>query len=137
MNKKLATKAVEALTGPGFESRSGFCLRWTRQVVQSVYGSKYDAYWTASATETMAKVKGSPYAVKVDNTLPAGGSQVGDILLKGTKTSGKYGHVGIRVIGNKVAENSSAHTSGTDREARGLRSLDAFGSFELIMRLPE
>lgn len=135
-NKKLADAAENALTAQGFESKSGYCQKWVRQVVQSVYGGDFDKFWTASAAETMALFKKSPYAVKVDPTLPGGGSVVGDILYKGTKTSGKYGHVGIRVAGNKVAENSSSHVSGNDREARGTRSLAAYGAFELIVRLP-
>lgn len=130
-NLKLATRAKGALTAKGFESKSGYCQKWTRQTVQSLFGKKYDKYWKPSAVETMEEFRGSPYAVPVEN-----GSVIGDILYKGTKTSGRYGHVGIRIAGNKVAENSSAHTSDTDREARGTRSLEAFGKYELIVRLP-
>jgi hypothetical protein len=131
-NKKLAAKAVAALTEPGFEKTAGYCQKFTRQVVQSALGHQYDKFFKASAVETMNAFKKSPYAVPVAN-----GSQIGDILYKGTKTSGKYGHVGIRVAGNKVAENSSSHVSEGDRDARGTRSLDAFGAYELIVRLPE
>jgi hypothetical protein len=132
MNKKLGKQAEEALTAKGFESRSGYCQRWVRQVVQKMYGSEFNEYFKASAYETMLAFKDSPYAVD-----PEKGSVIGDILYKGRKTSGKYGHVGIRVAGNKVAENSSAHVSETDREARGTRTLDAYGAYELIVRLPE
>lgn len=136
-NKKLAKQAVDALTDPGFESEAGYCQRWVRQVVQAAHGNKYDKYFKASAVETMKAFAKSPYAVKVNPDVVGGGTVVGDILYKGTKTSGRHGHVGIRVVGNKVAENSSAHTSDTDREARGTRSLVAYGDFELIVRLPE
>lgn len=139
MSKALATVANAAVTATsGFEKVSGYCQRFMRQCTQKVYGSKYDDYMKSSAAETMAAFKNSPYAVKVDPNILGGGSVPGDILYKGTKTSGKYGHVGIRVPGNKVAENSSSHINEAgDRDARGFRSLQAFGDFELIVRLPE
>jgi len=137
MNKKLAATATSALTGPGFESRTGFCQRFVRQVVQATLGHEYDGCFKASAVESMAAFKGTPYAVKVDPNLPGGGAQPGDLLYKGRKTSGRFGHVGI-CIGTKVAENSSSHVGETtgDRDARGTRSLAAFGAYELIVRLP-
>lgn len=130
MNKVLADQAVKALTGEGFEKKAGYCQKFVRQCVQKIYGSRFDEYFKASAYETMLAFQNSPYAV------PAGqGSQVGDLLYKGRKTSGRYGHVAIRILGNKVAENSSSHVSETDRDARGMRSLEAFGAYELIVRL--
>lgn len=132
MGKKLATVAAAALTEPGFESKAGYCQRFTRQCVQKAYGHKYDKYFKSSAYETMLAFRGTPYEVPMSE-----GTQVGDILYKGRKTSGKYGHVGIRILGNKVAENSSSHVSNTDREARGTRSLDAFAPYEMIVRLPD
>ncbi len=82
----------------------------------------------------MLAFKKSPYAVDVSH-----GSVPGDILYKGRKTSGRFGHVGIRIEGNKVAENSSSHVDPEhgDNDARGTRSLEAFGAYELIVRLPE
>src|SRR6476660_5629063 len=133
-NLKLAHKASEALTAKsGFEKQSGYCCRFVRQVIQAVYGNKYDKYFKASAYETMLAFKDSPYAVKLTKGELGGGSVIGDILFKGNKTSGKFGHVGIRVAGNKIAENSSAHFNEKegDHDARGTRSLQAWGDFEL------
>jgi hypothetical protein len=132
MNKRLAENAAKALTIEGFASEAGWCMRFVRQVIQATYGHDYDSYFRGSAYETMLAFKRSGYAVAVES-----GSVVGDILFKGRKTSGYYGHVGIRIAGNKVAENSSSHTSDKDREARHTRSLKAYGDFELIVRLPE
>jgi hypothetical protein len=132
MNKKLAAAAENALTGDGFTSTAGMCQKFVRQVIQSQYGSKYNKYFGGSAVETMENFRKSPYAVD-----PSKGTQLGDILYKGRKTSGRYGHVGIRILGNKVAENSSSHVSERDREARGTRTLSAYGKYELIVRLPE
>jgi hypothetical protein len=47
--------------------------------------------------------------------------------------SGGNGHVAIRILGNKVAENSSVHWDG--RDARGVRTLKEFGNFDMIVRL--
>lgn len=133
-NKKLAATATEALTAKGYEKRPGWCQKWIRQVVQKTHGNKYDKYFDDSAYLTMLNFKKSPYAVPAVEP-----TQVGDILYKGRKTSGKHGHVGIRILGNKVAENSSSHVdpSAGDNDARGTRSLDAYGAYELIVRLPE
>lgn len=138
-NNKLAKTAVAGLTAEsGFEKISGYCMRYVRQCIQKTHGHKYDKYFRPSAVESMEAFRNSPYAVKVDPNQPGGGSVAGDILFKGTRTSGKYGHVGIRVPGNKVAENSSSHINEAgDRDARGTRSLEAYGKFELIVRLPE
>ena len=134
MGKKLAAVATDAVTADkGFERGSGYCQKWVRQCVQKLHGHRFDEYFKGSAVETMEAFRNSPYAVKVSD-----GSVPGDILYKGRKTSGTYGHTGIRVPGNRVAENSSSHINEAgDRDARGFRSLDAFGKYELIVRLED
>lgn len=137
MSKALATAAIPALTDKNFVKTAGYCQKWIRQLIMKTYGTAkykkyFEKYMGASAVETMNNFKNSPYAVPVKN-----GSMVGDILYKGNKTSGKYGHVGVRIPGNKVAENSSSHVGPGDNDARGIRSLSAYGDFELIVRLPE
>lgn len=135
-NRKLAQRATEALTAEkGFTKTPGMCQKWLRQVVQSLYGNTYNRYFKASAYETMLAFENSPFAVKPEN-----GSLPGDILYKGRKTSGKHGHVGIRLTGNKVAENSSYHVLNDPPgkvDARGTRTLFQYGDYELIVRLPE
>jgi hypothetical protein len=135
MNKPLADQAKKGLTDNSVKT-AGYCQKWFRQQLIKTYGMKlykkyFEKYMKGSAYETMLAFKNSPYAVPVSN-----GSVVGDVLYKGRKTSGKYGHVAIRVPANLVAENSSSHVGPGDNDARGLRSLNAYGSYELIVRLP-
>ena len=72
--------------------------------------------------------------------------QAGDLIYKGTATSGPFGHVGIafhNIINGAtalcVAENSSYHINpehmGDVSGAKGWRTLPAFGPFEMIVRL--
>lgn len=135
MSKELAEQAVKGLTDNRSAKTAGYCQKWVRQQIQKTYGSRFDKYMAESATLTMEAFRDSPYFVEVDRDQLGGGSVPGDILYKGTKTSGRFGHVGIRILGNKVAENSSSHVSGRG-DARGTRSLQAFGKFEGIVRLP-
>jgi hypothetical protein len=81
-NEGLAKQAEAALTAKGFESKAGYCQRWTRQVVQAVYGNEFDEYFKASAYETMLAFQDSPYAVDPDQ-----GSLIGDILYTLNRTS--------------------------------------------------
>jgi hypothetical protein len=128
MNEPLITAAKHGLSDPHFITLPHRCQQWLRQVVQSVYGSQFDDFWKGSAATTGRCFQHSPYAVPLAN-----GSQPGDILYK-LKGSGGDGHVGIRLPGNLVAENSSVHWDG--RDARGTRTLKEFGNFDLIVRLP-
>jgi hypothetical protein len=135
MNKPLADQAKKGLTDKSVKT-AGYCQRWVRQQIMATYGptlyKKYfEKFMKGSAYETMLAFQKSPYAVPVSN-----GSVIGDILYKGRKTSGKYGHVGIRIVGNRVAENSSSHIAPGDNDARGIRSYEAYGPYELIVRLP-
>jgi hypothetical protein len=136
MNKPLADQAKKGLTDKSVKT-AGRCQHWVRLQIIEAYGARlyrkyFQKYMKGSAYETMLAFQKSPYAVPVEN-----GSVIGDILYKGRKTSGKYGHVGIRIAGNKVAENSSSHIAPGDNDARGIRSYEAFGPYELIVRLPE
>lgn len=125
----LAASARRALTAVGFVKRSGMCQKFARQNVQFVYGSQFDKFHKATAELSRAAWANSIYSVPLHH-----GSRVGDILYKRGTPSQPEGHVGIRVAGNLVAENSSVH--GGDGDARGLRGLSAFGKPDLIVRLP-
>ena len=132
MNKKLsdaATKAVHAKTG--FTKEKSMCQKFTRQVIQSVYGSKFDKFFKGSAKETgEAFLKDGKYVIDKKR-----GSVPGDLLYK-LDGSGGFGHVGIRVEQNQVAENSVRHYARSGgRDGRGFRSLQEFGDFDLIIRL--
>lgn len=126
----IAAMARHALTAGGFERGRSMCQRWTRQVRQAVYGHKYDQYDGATAEAARKLWSTSPYAVA-----PERGSLIGDILYKRGTPSQPAGHVGIRIAGNRVAENSSVHFDGHD--GRGTRSLEEFGKVDLIVRLPK
>lgn len=138
MSKALATQAKKGLSDNSV-SEAGMCQMWVRQQIMKTYGqAKYEKYFerfmAGSAYLTMQNFRKSKYAVPVKD-----GSLIGDILYKGRKTSGTHGHVGIRIAGNKVAENSSSHVDSDsgDHDARGIRSLSAYGDWELTVRLPE
>lgn len=127
MNQRINDEALHALTAPGFASTPHMCQRWVREVVQAVYGSRYDRFWKSTALLTGASFHGAGLFVPLGE-----GSVPGDLLYK-LHGSGGDGHVGIRILGNQVAENSSVHWDG--RDARGCRSLTEFGNFDLIVRL--
>lgn len=96
--------------------------------MQAVYGDRFDEYWRDSALHTGLAFRSSPYNVPLTQ-----GSTQGALLYK-LHGSGGDGHVGIRVMGNMVAENSSVHWDG--RDARGKRTLREFGNFDVIVILP-
>jgi hypothetical protein len=120
--------AQRALTGSQFEARPHLCQKWVRQVIQSLYSDTFDQLFETDAIRTGNCFNAHGLGVPLLH-----GSAVGDVLYK-LHGSGGHGHVGIRIEGNRVAENSSVHWDG--HEARGIRSLREFGNFDLIIRLP-
>lgn len=130
-NLKLAAKAELALRDNSFTRVDGRCQQFVRQVIQSTHGAKYDGYHKATAELSRQAWAKSPYAVA-----PSRGSVVGDILYKKGTPGQPAGHVGIRVPGNRVAENASV-SRGRVSGAKGYRSLEDFGRVELIVRLPD
>jgi hypothetical protein len=133
MNKELNDEAIAAIAADGFETRPHYCSRWVRQVVEAVCPGDFDALFGATAVETGNNFRAAGYTVPL-----ASGTVLGDILVK-MHGSGGAGHIGIRVLGNRMAENSSVHWSSEDDQpdARGFRSLVEFGHFDLIIRIPE
>jgi hypothetical protein len=129
MNEAINTAAKHALTAPHYVTLPHCCQMWVREVLEHVYKLKYDDYMKPTAALSALAFKNSPFAVPLKN-----GSAVGDILYR-IHGSGGDGHVGIRIDGNRVAENSSVHW-GDDEDARGIRTLKEFGNFDLIVRLP-
>ena len=128
MSKAISSAAIAAVTEKmGFEKKPHYCQRWVRQVVQSVCGSDYDKLFKGNAADTGKAMKAAGLSIPLTR-----GCVPGDLLYKLTGSGGD-GHVGIRVEGNRVAENSSVHWDGKD--ARGFRSVKEFGNFDLIIRL--
>ncbi len=137
MNRILADAAKGALVSPGFASRKGLCQMWNRQVIESVYGSKYALYRAASAKDAALLWLKSPYGFAFSYLKDErGGLQAGDICYK-TLGSGGYGHVGIYLGDGTIGENSSYHAHGNDTDARGIRTVALFGAFQVVVRLPE
>ena len=158
----LARAAVAALRSGPFEAQSGYCERFIRQVVESVYPNvAFDETFDGSASLQMHNLSGTRYVVKEDigrGFYPDSAMILpGDLLFKGNATSGPSGHVGmffhetglLRPDGSTsvidaVAENSSFHLVHPGRvpglyaqirNALGWRSLPKFGMVEMIVRL--
>lgn len=131
----------------------GYCQRWVRETVQSVYGSRFDVLLQSDGENCqdarsfglhVLDLRGRgklPAGVTVLNTSDPLKTQVGDILVK-LLQAGSPGHVGIAVTGNLVAENSSTKF-GRQHGALGYRDLlqsearpgGWFGAFDLVVRL--
>lgn len=139
MNATLAQTALDrARQGIG-PTTSGYCQMWARLTVQAVYGHQWDA-WLHRAS---AKLAGEafraayqrgelPEGVEVIMTGQPSRTQIGDLLYR-TLDGGPFGHVSIRVAGNRVAENSSVHRG--VHGAIGFRPLGV--KFDTIIRLPD
>ena len=112
--------------------QQGRCQQWVRQCVQAMAGDAYDSYWRGSALLTaQAFAAHPPPGCTVIPTSKVSRTRLGDILYC-TEGHGGYGHVGIRVVGNRVAENSVVHSG--PHGGIGFRALKDF-DFDLIVRL--
>jgi hypothetical protein len=122
--------ALMAVTGQRAQwgiKPAGQCQVQARVTYEHVFGEIF-----ADIDLGTAKLSGLNFALHGYSIHLGRGSLPGDLLYK-VHGSGGFGHVGIRVAGNMVAENSSIHWDGND--ARGLRTLEEFGHFDLIIRL--
>ena len=128
--KLAAIAEADAKSGRGDVTR-GMCQRWTRERYEQVYGNEFDSHQKATAEKARRSWLGTPYAVH-----PSHGSMVGDILYKKGTGANPSGHVGIRIPGNRVAENGTRRT-GRTRGGIGIVSLEEFGAVDLIVRLPK
>jgi hypothetical protein len=108
----------------------GYCQKFVRQILESVYQKKYAPYMKASAKVTAHAFLNAGLGVRYNGQA----LEPGDILFK-TVGSGGFGHVGVWT-GSKVAENSSYHAR-RDSDARGFRSLSEYGEFQVLVRLPD
>jgi hypothetical protein len=129
--QKLARVAKAALTDEDFENDSGMCQKFVRQVVQDIHSGRFDEFHRGTANASRLAWARSVYAVD-----PSRGSIIGDILYKAGTPRQRAGHVGIRIAGNRVAENSSVHSNGK-HGAKGIRTLEEFGAVSLVVRLPK
>ena len=129
-NSQVASAAKKALRGSSFETKRRNCLRFVRQVVGSVKAGGWPLAIGPNAWEAFELLRDKGYSVPLSN-----GSQIGDLLFKAPTEKVPEGHVGIRIEGNRVAENSSFHAATDDDDARGTRSLREFGRIAGIIRL--
>jgi hypothetical protein len=129
-NLKIVAAAALAMVRRGYESRPGFCARFVRQVVWEVYNRRDFPPGNLDARQQFQWFAAQGLSIPLEH-----GSVPGDLLYKISFHDGLHGHVGIRCIGNVVIENSSYHSeNGSD--ARGQRTLEAFGEVSGIIRLP-
>ena len=129
VNEELAAAAIKSVTDPAFESRKGFCSRFVREVVASVYGDRYQDLFGPWALATAGDFEQAGLAVEATP-----GPDPGDTLFK-TSGAGPFGHLGIFVGDKGIAENSSTSV-GRVQGAKGYRSLSEFGPFQEVGRLP-
>jgi|GEM_PF-5410248 len=125
MNQKLANAAKQAVYEGAFELSKGYCSRFCRQVTESVYGDKYSDLFGGSAIDTGERFSSA--------NMVTSNAEVGDFLIKMGKP---FGHIGIYVGDNKVAENSSTRI-GRIRGALGFRSLEQYGAYQVTGRIQE
>jgi hypothetical protein len=107
--------------------KQGMCQMFARLLYEGYYGDRFEFAHLPSARRAGMAFFAAGLTVPRDQ-----GSRVGDLLYK-LYGSGGFGHVGIRVSGNRVLENSSIHWNGLS--AIGTRSLAQYGHFDLIVRL--
>ncbi len=131
MSKVLAEEAIIALNDPTFVREPGMCQKFVRQVIQAVYGPKFDRYRAGSAKEAAKLWEDSPFAID-----PKRGSTPGDILYWTSQRHGRNGHVAIRIFGNSVCENSIVHHH-PKIGGKGIRSIFDLDQPDLIVRLPK
>lgn len=131
LQKKIAAKAEQALFQTGFETNPGFCWRWVRQVLEATMGEEapIPPRGVDAGGALDWYIEEGMKRERVTNTLP------GDIYFWTGPGHGRHGHVGIRIYGNQLAENSSVHASGSDREARGTRALWVLPSISAVVRV--
>jgi hypothetical protein len=129
-NGQISEAAKKALRSSGFETKRNNCLRFVRQVVGSVRPKAWPLPIGPNAWEAYQLLRDKGYEIPLSH-----GSQIGDLLFKAPTEAVPQGHVGIRIEGNRVAENSSFHANSDDDDARGTRSLKEFGRVAAIIRL--
>ncbi len=128
----LSIQTRKSLTDPNFETKPGYCYRLFRENRQSVYGHQFDKYDDDSDRPTAKKAeenwRESPYVVT-----KAQGYAIGDVYFYGDH--GPDGHVGTRIPGNLIADNSITH-HGRIQGGKGVRPLEELGEPTTVIRLP-
>lgn len=129
-NAELAAHAKLALKGRDFVTRRGNCLRFVREIVTDLKLGAWPLYIGPDAWQAFKLLAGKGYSVPLER-----GSKVGDIIFKAPTPSNPHGHVGVRIGGNLVVENSTRHARTDFEDARGICTLKQFGPIAGIVRL--
>lgn len=125
-NHRIVKSAIAAAQGfiPGLETRSGFCLKVVRQIIEhALYGGRYEFYddyliagTTFRAGNSIERVQAArldPWASDLEASMkqhqpslsiPATERQAGDLVFDHTVANG-VGHVGILISPDWVIEN--------------------------------
>lgn len=137
MSNPIAEQAHKALTAPGYPTTNGLCQKFARLIVQATeVGHKYDDDFQKSSAKEAAEAMLAAHPNFVFRFTPGMVIQPGDLLYK-TVGSGGFGHVGVYLGSNEVAENSTYQWNKSGgKDARGIRTLNEFGAFQVVVRFP-
>jgi hypothetical protein len=128
---RLAERAEHALHAANYPKGKSLCQSFARTCYEREYGDIFHDDNPSSAHEAEQEWKRTKYARPGGNW-----GQIGDLLYFEATPGNPFGHVGIRIPGNLLAENSVLHY-GKDRDGRGTRPLSELGRFpSTIVRLP-
>lgn len=145
----IALEAVHALGDPDFTGKPGECQKFVREVCEAAGEEArrvMDTFRRATARETMEAFRGTRYVVWVTGQGPHA-FQDGDLIYKGSQTSGPDGHAAIAVNGRHVGlagtvlavcENSHYQLNNPVHRvqgAKGWREISRFGPYEMVVRL--
>lgn len=145
MNLALAKALISAVTddvldanNPNYPSDPGvkrkhMCSRFARTGTRKLYGPKYQGLFGSTAIETGENLRDAGFTA-------TGAPQEGDHLVK-MVGSGGAGHIGVYVghvpgLGDGLVAENSSTALGRVSGAKGYRTLDQFGHYDLLGRLP-
>lgn len=124
-----AKHALEA--SDGYEAEAGYCWKWTREVLRNagVPPSMIPPIGVDAAGAAAWYQANHPDTVCSNGTVP------GDVCFFLGQRHGPHGHVGIRIPGNLLAENSTYHAPEGQEDGRGTRELSTVGFVSVAVRL--
>lgn len=125
----LALVAVDMVTQCPFADEPGNCQRFVRRCYEVLFADMLEAYHQPTAHLAAMRWRKSRFAVPGTTWGVAG-----DIYYWYATANQRAGHAAIRVLGNRVAENSTVHEKGK-LGGRGFRALSQLRQPDLIVRL--
>lgn len=153
MNIALARAAERGVHKGRFELTKGYCLRFCREADETIDGNKYDLLFrgtgrtqnererNATATRAGHRFVAAGLGFLRKDLAKHGGLQAGDMLVKTDVAPNRWGdfsgHIGTLCEDLKrLAENSSTRI-GRVRGALGFRTLEQFGDYDIVIRIPD